>query len=401
MREIPPTAGLPLTWRDLWPSSSPAMLATQLSGLLGIEAVQVTCSGTAALVIALSALAMDSDRKEVVVPGYTCPLVALAAAHCGLTIRLCDIDPDTLAMNPSALASQCGPRTLAIVPTFIGGRIHDIRPVLDIAHQIGAWVIEDAAQAMGARHCDNTPVGMRGDIGFHSLAVGKGLTMYEGGVLMSRHAHLMQRFAGIATAIASPRIGWELRRSAELLAYAAFYRPTMLPFFYGAPLRRALRRQDTAAAAGDEIPSKIPLHCVGMWRQKVTARAAQRWPDHLRVTALQGCLRAACLASIAGVDVISDAPGCHGVWPTLMLLMPDARSRDAMLEHLWGAGVGISVPFARVLPDYAGLRDLIEPGANVTQARTVAARILSISNSPWLDDATFQRVVAGLKQAIS
>jgi len=396
MREIPPTAGLPLQWRDLLPARSTVALSERLALLLGIEEVQVTCSGTAALVIALSVLGAESERREVIVPAYTCPLVALAVAHCGLTLRICDLQPDGMGMDPAKLALLCGSQTLAIVPTYLGGRVLDIQDVLDCAARAGASVIEDAAQAMGARHADGTPVGMRGDIGFYSMAVGKGLTMYEGGVLMSRHPHLRDKLRNMAKISAPRQVAWELRRSFELLGYAAFYRPRGLPLVYGAPLRRALRRNDAQAAAGDLLPAKIALHRVGAWRQSVAARAATRWPAYQAVLRSQAQRRKASLRKIAAIGVIDDAPGAQGVWPVLLVRMPDGVARDAALTELWGAGVGVGVPFARALPDYASLRDIV-PAADVPNARAFAARVLTITNSHWLDDLTFERIVDSIE----
>ncbi|MEO6137656.1 MAG: DegT/DnrJ/EryC1/StrS family aminotransferase [Luteimonas sp.] len=396
MRELPPTAGMSIHWRDLFPGN--VALVDCMEPLLGIDELQITCSGTAALVIALTTLAADSDREEVVIPAYTCPLVALAVSQCGLKVRLCDSKPDALEMDPVVLEPLCSSRTLAVVPTYLCGRVHDIQPVLDCAARVGAAVIEDGAQALGARHMDGTPVGMRGDIGLYSLAVGKGLTMYEGGVLMSRHPHLRAALRGTSETITPRKPAWELRRCIELLGYALFYRPLFLPLVYGMPLRRALRRHDMQGAAGDQVPAKIPLHRPGEWRQSVVARTAARWLHYRDLTARQAQRRSARLRDIAGIQLIKDAPGAQGVWPVLAVLMPDAATREKVLSRLWHIGVGIGVPFAFVLADYQ-LLDGIMPADAVANARGLATRVLTITNSHWLDDATFDRI-AGCIEAV-
>jgi perosamine synthetase len=69
-----------------------------------------------------------------------------------------------------------------------------------------------------------------------------------------------------------------------------------------------------------------------------------------------------------------------------------------VLARLWGAGVGLSVPFAHALPDYEGLQDMV-PRVAVPNARDFASRVLAISNTPWLDDATFTMIIEVIAQA--
>lgn len=398
MRELPPTAGLPLQWRDLLPWCGDADLETRLGSILGVDEMQITCSGTAGLVIALTTLARDSRCSEVIVPAYTCPLVVMAVAHCGLRVRICDLRAGGLDMDPAMLQSLCGPRTLAIIATHLCGRMVDIDTVLECAARCGARVIEDAAQALGACHADGTPAGLLGDIGFYSLAAGKGLSMFEGGALVSRDAGLRAQLREAALELTPRNRAWEAWRSLELLGYAAFYRPAGLPWVYGIRLRKALNRRDAEAAAGDVFASTIPLHRVGRWRRAVAARAATRLPAHIATLRSQAQRRVARLRQIAGVEVIDDTPGAFGVWPVLLLRMPRAVERDSVLSRLWGAGIGIGVPFAHALPDYASLLDIV-PRTAVPNARVFASRVLTISNTPWLNDATFARIVGVIEAA--
>ncbi|MFP3408951.1 DegT/DnrJ/EryC1/StrS family aminotransferase, partial [Pseudomonas sp. SIMBA_065] len=87
----------------------------------------------------------------------------------------------------------------------------------------GAAVIEDAAQAMGALD-DGQSVGLKGDVGFFSMALGKGLTTAEGGVLFSRDPVLHQALHRQSRQDLPFSLRWELQRSAELWGYALLYR---------------------------------------------------------------------------------------------------------------------------------------------------------------------------------
>ena len=391
--EIPPTAGLPLHAGDLFPGR--AALAEALAPLTGHADAILTCSGTAALVAALTALAAESPRRNVVIPAYTCPLVPIAVAHCGLEVRLCDVRPGRFEMDPAMLAAVVDKQTLAVVPAHLGGRLADIGVVNAIAHAAGAAVIEDAAQALGARHADGTPAGSAGDIGLFSLAAGKGLSIYEGGLLVGRDPVRRPALAAAAAKMLPSRPAWELRRSVELLGYAAFYRPRGLNLAYGRPLRAALRRGDPVGAVGDRFPMSIPLHRVGHWREAVGTRAAARLPAFLHTLNDQGRRRIGQLRAIPGVDVLDDAPGAHGTWPYFLLTLHDRTARDAALDRLWQAGLGVSRLFIHALPDYDYLADVVPP-IEVPHARDFAARSLTISNSPWLDDERFADIVATL-----
>ncbi|MCZ2497343.1 nucleotide sugar aminotransferase [Xylophilus sp. Kf1] len=401
--EVPPTAGLPLLKSDLgWRGD--ADLAGALARFVGAPEVLVECSGTACLVIALTTLARRSpQRRTVVVPAYTCPLVALAVARCGLKLALCDLAPDSLDLSPAALAALCGPDTLAVLPTHLGGRVADVARVRILARAVGAWVIEDAAQALGAR-VGRRSVGLDSDIAFFSLAVGKGLTLFEGGVLLARDPDLRRQLRAVSAELAPRRPAWELRRSAELLAYAALYRPRGLRRAYGDPLRRALARGDRVAAAGDDFGTDIPMHGVGRWRRAVGVRALARLPAFLAEAAERGRRRAARLGASGELKVLGDNPavtGAAGIWPVLMVLMPDAASRERALESLWGAGCGVSLPFVHTLADYPRYADLVPartPGT-LPNARDLASRLLAVSNSPWLDEARFEQVCRTLRSA--
>jgi dTDP-4-amino-4,6-dideoxygalactose transaminase len=391
--EVPPTAGLPPRWRDLSPFGD-ADLAHRAAQFLHAESVQVECSGTASLVVALTAMHRLSGRRAVVVPAYTCPLVALAVAHCGLELRVCDLAPDGIDLDPAGLSALCDRDTLAVVPTHLAGRVADVDAAIAAAGRCGAFVVEDAAQALGARR-RGRPVGLDGDAGFFSLAVGKGLTTYEGGLLVARDAALRAQFARVAREIAPRRLGWELRRSLELFGYHLFYRPSLLRYAYGAPLRRALGRGDPVAAVGDDFSPPIPLHTLGRWRQAVGARAFARLADFLAAGAERARRRKARLARMPGIAVVDDRAGDEGTWPFLLLRLPDAARRDAALDLLWRAGVGVSRLFIHALPDYGYLAGIVGEH-DVPNARAFAATTLTVSNSPWLGDEDFEAICAAL-----
>lgn len=398
-RELPPTAGQPLGWRDLLSGfSGGADFAPAAARFLGVEEVLVTCSGTAALVVALTMLRRRSSRRKVLVPGFTCPLVAIAVAHCGLDLVTCDLAPDGIDMDEAALARQIGPDTLAVIPTHLAGRVTRLEPVLRLAAAHGAIVIEDAAQALGAQ-LDGRPVGTLGDIGFYSLAVGKGLTLFEGGLLYARDATMRADLAAVAADLLPPQRMMELRRGLELAAYALLYRPSLLSLAYGRGVRRALGRGDAIGAAGDRFGRDIPLHDIGPWRRGVGASAMTRLPAFLAAGQERAALIRDRLSTIPGVSLIEDTAGGDGVWPSFLLRLPDKPSRDRALGRLWGAGLGVSRLFVHALTDYPFLADIV-PYTPLPRARRLAATSLLVGNSPWLTDPDMDRIEQELRAAL-
>ena len=393
--EPPPTAGLPLTWHDFLPQSS--SLEQDLAKFLCSAESQIECSGTAAIMVALAALKVTSLRRSVVIPAYTCPFVPLAILRCGLIPILCDTRSNHFDFCPDALVKVCSEDTLAIMPTHLGGRLADLQMATIIAKKVGAYVLEDAAQALGARY-QGQLAGTIGDIGCYSLGVGKGLTIYGGGAIVARDANMRQQLQNTAKEIVPIQFKWEARRLLELIGYFALYRPIGLGLAFGISLRRKLKQGKLIEAVGDDCSANFPLHRVGHWRKGIGARALKRLPDFIALTRGQAKKRKDQLAKVIGISVMDDAAGDEGTWPYFLVLMPSEQVRDKVLSELWCAGLGVGRLFIHALPDYAFL-DLAQP--DTPNARDFAARTLTISNSPWLDNQDFMKICTVLEHAVA
>ena len=147
-RELPPTSGLPPRFADLY-REPPFALPDLLAASLGTDRVTLTCSGSAALVIAFDYVKQFAIGRDIVLPAFTCPLVAYAALKAGLTVSLCDTMPSRFDMDMGMLARIINPDTLAVVPTHFGGHLTPVTPVRGLLRSIAphVFVIEDAAPA--------------------------------------------------------------------------------------------------------------------------------------------------------------------------------------------------------------------------------------------------------------
>jgi dTDP-3-amino-3,4,6-trideoxy-alpha-D-glucose transaminase len=130
-------------------------------------------SGTEALVLALRALDIGPG-DEVVVPTNSFIATAEAVSLVGATPRLIDVDPGTHLMTANGLAAAIGPRTRCVIPVHLMGSTVDMDPLLAVAREAGLRVVEDCAQAHGARY-KGRRVGTMGDVGAFSMYPTKNL----------------------------------------------------------------------------------------------------------------------------------------------------------------------------------------------------------------------------------
>ena len=392
--EPPPTAGLPFSLLDFLPSN--ISLENGLASYLQYEQVQIESSGTAAIMVALAALKRLSNRRSVIIPAYTCPFVPLAILRCGLNPIICDTKKDHFDFCLTSLEAACNEDTLAIMPTHLAGRVADLASIMKIGQKFAAYVVEDAAQALGARW-QGQFVGTLGDIGCYSLGVGKGLTIYGGGAVVARESAVRQSLQDTHRELVPFKLTWEIQRLFGLIGYYAFYRPLGLGLVFGMPLRKHLKQGKLIEAVGDDCSANFPVHHVGRFRKAVGAKALQRLPAYYDVSRKQALRRKEILNGIVGLNVLDDAQGDTGTWPYLLVLMPSQQSRDLALAELWSAKLGVGRLFIHALNDYDYL-----PFSEVSapNAQDFAARTLTITNSPWLNEEDFLKICKVLERVI-
>jgi len=143
-------------------------------------------SGTDALRLAFEALKIGAG-DEVIVPANTFVATAIGVLETGATPVLVDVDPDTFLMDYKQLEQARTSRTKAICPVHLYGRACDMDQVMSFAKRYGLAVVEDTAQAHGARW-NRRRVGTFGDMGCFSFYPGKNLGAFgdAGGVVTDR-----------------------------------------------------------------------------------------------------------------------------------------------------------------------------------------------------------------------
>src|SRR5574343_2075856 len=130
---------------------------------------------------------------EVIVPSNTFIATWLAVSHCGATPVPVEPDPATYNIDPARIAAAITPRTKAIIAVHLYGQPADMPAIMAVAHQHGLKVVEDAAQAPGAR-AHGGAVGQLGDAAAFSFYPGKNLCAFgDGGAVTTNDAALAER----------------------------------------------------------------------------------------------------------------------------------------------------------------------------------------------------------------
>ncbi len=150
----------------------------------GVKHAVALNSGTSALHLALIAAGVQPG-DEVITVSMTFVATAAAILYANAKPVFVDVDPKTWTMDPGAIERALTPRTKAIMPVHLHGRVADMTPILEIAQRHGLTVIEDAAQAHGAEYRGKR-AGSLGSIGCFSFYPGKNLGAYgEGGAVVT------------------------------------------------------------------------------------------------------------------------------------------------------------------------------------------------------------------------
>jgi perosamine synthetase len=158
---------------------------------LGVARACACSSGTAAIHAAVAAL--DPEPGDEIVTSPITDMGALAPIlYQGAIPVFADVDPRTCNLTAATVAARLSPRTRAIVVTHLFGHPCPMAEILALAAEAGLPVIEDCAQAFGARS-GGRAVGTLGAIGTFSLQQGKHITTGEGGLAVSDDEHLARR----------------------------------------------------------------------------------------------------------------------------------------------------------------------------------------------------------------
>lgn len=293
-------------------------------------------SGTDAVVVALLALGIGPG-DEVVTVANTAVATVSAIRMTGATPVFCDVDPHTALMDLEQLDGAITDRTRAVVPVHLFGNVVDVPRIRDVIGSRDIRIVEDCAQAHGARLGDR-PVGTMGDVGAFSFYPTKNLGAYgDAGICYtgeSLMAEEMRRVRMYGFQDSNPRAMREgiNSRLDELQAAVLRVKLRRLPEFVGARRKLAARYRDGLDASVELVAGADRAdHAYHLFVVKVPAR------DHVRS-----------VLAAKGVDT-----GVH--YPHPIHLMPAYRFlgyREGSLPHTEALCASVlSLPLYPELPE--------------------------------------------------
>lgn len=164
----------------------------EFAAYCGVEHCIGVANGTDALAIACAALDVGPG-DEVIVPANTFIATALGASHLGAKIVLVEADETTNLITAEGIAKAITPRTKVVIPVHLFGKPVDIAPIVELCSSKGIAVLEDTAQAHGARY-KGKRAGSFGTVSAFSFYPGKNLGAYgDGGAIATNDAALAKK----------------------------------------------------------------------------------------------------------------------------------------------------------------------------------------------------------------
>lgn len=157
----------------------------------GLHAISVN-SATAGMHLALEALGIGPG-DEVIVPTMTFTATAEVVRYLGADPVLVDIDPVTLTMHADAIEAAVTRRTRAVMPVHYGGLACDMDSIIELAHERGLHVVEDAAHAFPTRYKGRLIGTLGSDATVFSFYANKTMTTGEGGMIVTRRPDIATR----------------------------------------------------------------------------------------------------------------------------------------------------------------------------------------------------------------
>ena len=379
-----------------------ANFENDLARYLGVKKALAFNSGRTALYMALQALELRPGEK-VIVPAYICAIVFEVVLRLGLKPVLVDVNPDTCNINSDLLMKAITSDTRAVVPAHLFGRPCEMDRIMEIADKRGLYVIEDAAQALGAEY-KGIKVGTFGDVAFFSFGPGKSMTCGEGGAMVVNNSELEERLIEAQMELTEPDFNWTLQVVRNIVAMRFFSNPHLYT------LIREYMEENL-----QETDDKILENCLSLFHHKdnrvlhktvklakmprFSAKIARTQLKKLDMFNEKRISNATMLSRLLnGVKGAVELPEMNGDAKSTFTRYPVKivkKSRDELARRLIKEGIDSEKPYNYLV----GLFQSI--GVEAPSALTLTRSLITIPNHPLLESSDLVKIAKALSNQIS
>jgi dTDP-4-amino-4,6-dideoxygalactose transaminase len=361
----------------------------QFANYLGTEYAVSFSDGRICLLALLNFYKKRSEKREVIVPAYTCIVVPNVILQAGLKPVFVDIELGTYGPDPVQVIDGISGDTLAVMPTHMFGQVCDIEPIVEAAKDNGVTVIEDAALALGASR-KGIKAGCFGDVSFFSLNVVKNISTFNGGVAATNNKEIFKFLKDYQSSLECPDI---LCQFIKVLALKLFYSIALnrkvygvltYPFFYKWKISKFSWRfiqnwnidriEEYAARALGQYKSALGLSQLSRldWLNDRRREIAKHYNSQLQKE--------------KWLALPKERDGNYHVYTYYPILLRTNANGDSFLTYLASKGVRGAKAFSYSCPSTPALRQIIGSDTGFPRSFLVAKKVITLPTSPFLDN---------------
>ena len=323
------------------------------------------------MTVALRVMARCSDagRNQVIIPAYTCFSVPAAVERAGLIPVPCDIDSRTLSLDLDHLCRlQCN-SVLAVITANLFGIPNELVEIERLARERGILMLDDAAQALGAR-LDGRPVGGFGDLGLYSFDKGKNISTIQGGALLARAGPMLNSLEEEYRNLPSHNLIESAKTTAKLLPYSLLLQPSR----YG-----LVRRLPMLRLGETRYETRYPITRLNPGLAGLAVHQLTRITEYQRARVANAEKLRRALDGVPGLRFIEFPERAEPAYPRYPIRAASRTLRDQLLAGLDRAGIGATGFYPEALVDVPSVAQRMPPTSqSFSGAREVAATILTL-----------------------
>jgi perosamine synthetase len=393
MPRLVPPAGVPLKMRRIFAAlletgafsngNKPRQFS-KLASQFKIHYTFGTSSGRAALWLILRSLRhLRPDRDIVALPAYTCFSVPASIVRSGLRLHPLEVDPHTLDFEPSELEAL-PERLLCIITSNLFGFPSDLPSVMAAAQSKGAFVIDDAAQALGSIR-NGRFAGTCGDVGIYSLGRGKAVSALAGGIIVTNSEMIAQVIEEEMKVLKAPTISHGAWLLLQALIYSAFLHPNLYWIPNLLPFLKLGVTEFNPAFATDELHP----FCAALFNSLLDGLTEV---NHVREANARAITKA--LSGTRHIEFPKPAANTVSTFVRLPVIARDKTVRECAVNRLRDVGIGAGRFYPTAICDIPGVEGhMTNNDFHRKGAESLCDRLFTLPVNPLLTVEDRNRII--------